>query len=210
MSNNFVDDDDFGMNENNNNNNNNNNVNYDNQQPPDDFFSQNNEVPHNDYDNNNNNNNKNQNNDDNDMDFNNDNSNNNNKYQQEKYQEDLKSSEPTALQLWEEERKKILSDRANKEREEQSSNIERGKKELIKWKQDRDIKIKSKQEENRRKEKDLRQDIQSTFEHGTIWEQVAKMANLQDKKPSKFTSNNSDDGYDRMRNLLIHLKNVKK
>ena len=67
----------------------------------------------------------------------------------------------------------------------------------------RQRKIEAKQKENRDKEDGLKQDLNSVFKHGTLWEQVGRLVNLQEMK------NNDADSVDRMRNLLIHLKNVK-
>jgi len=49
-------------------------------------------------------------------------------------------------------------------------------------------------------EKELKGDMSSVFASGTIWEQVAKMVNLQ---------TTDKGGPDRMRSLLIQLKNQK-
>merc|ERR1712087_574332 len=91
--------------------------------------------------------------------------------------------EPTFLSVWQEERKWELE-------EFQSKRAER---------------IENKKKENREKEKDLRDDLDAVFKHGTIWEQVGKMVNLNEKMSG--LSNSLDK--DRFRDLLIHLRNAK-
>ncbi|ETO13115.1 hypothetical protein RFI_24261 [Reticulomyxa filosa] len=58
----------------------------------------------------------------------------------------------------------------------------------------------------RLKETQLREDLKAVFEHGTVWEQVAKMVNLQE--PTDKTGPSGDQ--ERTRKLLTQLKNDKR
>jgi len=60
--------------------------------------------------------------------------------------------------------------------------------------------------QNKTKETQLRDDLQAVFEHGTLWEQVARMVNLQEQTDKSGLSGDQE----RMRTLLIQLKNDKK
>merc|ERR1719507_205346 len=113
--------------------------------------------------------------------------------------------EPTFLSVWQEERKLELEKRRSQEREEQKKQIENAQGELEKFESDRAKRIENKRKENRDKEQDLRDDLDAVFKHGTIWEQVGKMVNLNEKMSglNKFDK-------DRFRDLLIHLRNAKK
>merc|ERR1712241_882644 len=101
-------------------------------------------------------------------------------------QKEKHEDEPTFLSVWQEERKLELEKRRTQEKEEQKKRIE------------------NKRKENREKEQDLRDDLDAVFKHGTIWEQVGKMVNLNEKMSglNKFDK-------DRFRDLLIHLRNAK-
>merc|ERR1739842_105828 len=82
---------------------------------------------------------------------------------------------------------------------------ETAQKALEKFETDRAKRMENKKKENREKEKDLRDDLNAVFKHGTIWEQVGKMVNLNEK----MSALNALDK-DRFRDLLIHLRNAKK
>merc|ERR1712198_740103 len=95
--------------------------------------------------------------------------------------------------------------RRTQEREEQKKQIENAQSELEKFESDRAKRIENKRKENREKEQDLRDDLDAVFKHGTIWEQVGKMVNLNEK----MSGLSSQLDKDRFRDLLIHLRNAK-
>ena len=109
------------------------------------------------------------------------------------------------VSVWQEERKLELEKRRNQEKEEQKKLNETAQAALEKFESDRAKRMENKKKENREKEKDLRDDLDAVFKHGTIWEQVGKMVNLNEKMSglNKFDK-------DRFRDLLIHLRNAKK
>ena len=107
--------------------------------------------------------------------------------------------------MWQEERKLELEKRRTQEKEAQKELIESAQGELEEFQSKRAERIENKKKENREKEKDLRDDLDAVFKHGTIWEQVGKMVNLNEKMSG--ISNQLDK--DRFRDLLIHLRNAK-
>merc|ERR1719166_750552 len=96
-------------------------------------------------------------------------------------QKEKHEDEPTFLSVWQEERKLELEKRRTQEREQQKQQIENAQSELEKFESDRAKRIENKRKENRDKEQDLRDDLAAVFKHGTIWEQVGKMVNLNEK-----------------------------
>merc|ERR1711971_202784 len=120
-------------------------------------------------------------------------------------QKEKSEDEPTFLSVWQEERKLELEKRRTTEREAQKESIEKAQGELEDFTTKRAERIENKKKENREKEKDLRDDLDAVFKHGTIWEQVGKMVNLKEKMSG--ISNVGDK--DRFRDLLIHLRNIK-
>eukprot|EP01084_Bolivina_argentea_P109457 195649_1 len=112
------------------------------------------------------------------------------------------NDEPTFLSVWQEQRKVEMQKRKEKEAEIQKTLNEEGQASIEKFHSDRVSRIEAKKKENREKEKDLREDLESVFKHGTTWEQVGKMVNLNEKMESL---QNFDK--DRMRDVLIHLRN---
>ena len=99
--------------------------------------------------------------------------------------------------VWEEERRKALQERVNKEREVQRElelEAEKEKEEFIANRRER---IGKARENAMARENDIKLDYDSVYKHGTIWEQVAKLIDLQ----------NNDDAVKRMRDLIIDLKN---
>merc|ERR1712130_517993 len=119
-------------------------------------------------------------------------------------QKEKSEDEPTFLSVWQEERKLELEKRRTQEREEQKKQIEAARGELEKFESDRAKRIENKRKENREKEQELRDDLDAVFKHGTIWEQVGKMVNLNEK----MTGLDKHDK-ERFRDLLIHLRNAK-
>jgi len=102
--------------------------------------------------------------------------------------------------VWQEQRRKTLQDRAAKELEDKNGLAATAKEELSNFYAEREKKITAAKEQNRVTEKELKGEMSSVFASGTIWEQVAKMVNLQ---------TTDKGGPDRMRSLLIQLKNQK-
>merc|ERR1712204_134594 len=90
-------------------------------------------------------------------------------------QKEKSEDEPTFLSVWQEERKLELEKRRTTEREAQKESIENAQKALEKFETDRAKRMEKKKK--REKEKDLRDDLDAVFKHGTIWEQVGKMVN---------------------------------
>jgi hypothetical protein len=109
--------------------------------------------------------------------------------------------EPTFLSVWLEQRMKELGQRRIDENETKDRLLTEAQETLEQFHMDRAAKIEARQKDNRMKEESLREDLMSTFQHGTIWEQVGKMVNLQEQTDESQQSN-------RMRSLLIHLKNT--
>merc|ERR1712107_758870 len=120
-------------------------------------------------------------------------------------QKEKSEDEPTFLSVWQEERKLELEKRRNQEKEAQEKLNETAQQALEKFESDRAKRVEQKKKENREKEKDFRDDLDAVFKHGTIWEQVGKMVNLNEK----ISGLNKFDK-DRFRDLLIHLRNAKK
>lgn len=114
-------------------------------------------------------------------------------------QEDI--FQPSALSLWEQERKNVLADRISKAKESKQQAIAQGKADLDTFYKQRDESIKKTQAQNRADEKDTRADLDNLMKNGTLWEKVGKMANLQPKGADGKTA--------RMRKLLIQLKTDK-
>jgi len=167
---------------------------------------------------NNNNNNENiddlNNNDYNEDTFNNNNGNfDNNILNQQPNQQNAKelnkgNDEPTFLSVWQEQRRVELEKRAAAESAAQKKLVEEAQDEIKQFHITRQKKIETIRKENREKEKIVREDLQATFQHGTTWEQVGKMVNLQENKNANNDPN--EGGSDRMRTLLLQLKNAKR
>jgi len=114
--------------------------------------------------------------------------------------------EPTVFSVWMESHRQMLEEKAKKEREEQDKLQKQAKEDIQKFHDDRKRRINETKQQNKTKESQLREDLQAVFEHGTIWEQVAKMVNLQEQTDTSGLSGDQE----RMRTLLIQLKNDKK
>jgi len=123
-----------------------------------------------------------------------------------KEQKQSEDQEPTVLSVWLESRRQILEERRAKEREEQEKLQKQAKDDIQKFHEDRKRRVEEGKKQNRLKETQLREDLQSVFEYGTDWEQVARMVNLQEPTDKRGLSGDQE----RMRNLLIQLKNEKK
>ena len=99
--------------------------------------------------------------------------------------------------VWQEQHRKQLAEKAQKERSEQDELVEKGKKDLDDFNEQRRIRIEQQRKDAQSRESDLKEDYNSVFKNGTIWQQVAKLVDLTDKNKNK----------ERMRDLLIVLKN---
>ncbi|ETO26716.1 hypothetical protein RFI_10417 [Reticulomyxa filosa] len=108
--------------------------------------------------------------------------------------------------VWLESHRQMLQEKAKKEREEQDQLQQQAKEDIQKFHDDRKRRIQEAKKQNKTKETQLREDLQAVFEHGTVWEQVAKMVNLQEPTDKSGLSGDQE----RMRKLLIQLKNDKK
>merc|ERR1712228_303595 len=103
----------------------------------------------------------------------------------------------TFLSVWQEQRVEQLAKKAKEEREEQEKLIDAGKNELEKFNEQRRSRIEQQRKDHQARESDLRQDYDSVFKHGSIWQQVAKLVDLKADNKKR----------ERMRDLLIILKN---
>mmetsp|Transcript_44409 Transcript_44409/g.73501 ORF Transcript_44409/g.73501 Transcript_44409/m.73501 type:complete len:320 (+) Transcript_44409:82-1041(+) len=112
--------------------------------------------------------------------------------------EEKQESKPTFLSVWQEEHREQLAEKAKAERAEKERLTEAGKKALDEFNEQRRLRIEQQHKDAQAREKDLRDDYDSVFKHGTIWQQVAKMVDLQSSKKH----------IERMKDLLIILKNA--
>merc|ERR1712198_57911 len=106
--------------------------------------------------------------------------------------------EPSVLSLWQEQRRKTLQERADKEAQQKKEAVAKAQEELQKFYEDREKTINAAKEENAKTEKQPKEEMAAVFKSGSIWEQVAKMVSL---------TSTEKGGPDRMRSLLIQLKN---
>jgi len=112
---------------------------------------------------------------------------------------------PTPLQLWEQERDKLLAERREQASKEKQQFLQQAQEESKKFYSDRDDKLEKTKKANRAEERQNRTEIKALFESGSQWEKVAKLVNLQPKVADK----NAASRIDRMRKLLIQLKATK-
>jgi len=112
---------------------------------------------------------------------------------------------PTALSKWEEKRAVILKDRESKEVEVKKDLRKKAQSDIQTFYAQRNERMNQTKTRNRNEEKTSKADIANVNAHGTMWEKVGKEINLQPKveKGDRKTST------DRMRKLLIQLKNEK-
>jgi len=115
---------------------------------------------------------------------------------------ELKSEEVSALSLWEEKRSIFLKERQQKADESKRELIAKAKEDLDKYYSTRGEKIQTVKAQNRNDEKAYMSDLASLMKSGAVWEKVTKFTNLTAK-------NNEKRPVDRMRKLLIQLKNEK-
>lgn len=75
--------------------------------------------------------------------------------------------------------------------------VEAAKEKLEEFNEQRRLRIEAARKEAKARESDLREDLNHVFQHGTIWQQVAKLVDLKQENVKK----------ERIRDLLIVLKN---
>jgi len=109
---------------------------------------------------------------------------------------------PTALSLWEKDRKLVLEERIRKAQAAKVQAQEDAKQEITKFYAQRQETLVRNQATNRADEKNTKADMDALMKGGTLWEKVGKLANLQPKA-------GQDGKTTRMRKLLIQLKNDK-
>jgi len=123
-------------------------------------------------------------------------------YQKESKQSDDIFAAPTALSLWEKDRRLVIEDRIRKAQADKVKAGEQGKKDIADFYKARAEALARTQQSNRSEEKNAKADHDALMSDGTLWEKVGKLANLQPKAgQSEKTA--------RMRKLLIKLKNDK-
>ena len=111
-----------------------------------------------------------------------------------------------ALTLWQTKRAEELRKRRDAAREKKEQQKETGKEEAAKFLADREAKIQKTKALNAEEEKNHVTDMATLMEHGSLWEKVHKLVNLQPKPNEKPGSSRKE----RMRGLLIQLKHEKK
>lgn len=109
---------------------------------------------------------------------------------------------PTPLSLWEAERKVVLEERIRQAKLNKEKATADAKDEINKFYKQREDALAKAQAANRSEEKSTKADLEQLMTNGTLWEKVARMANVQPKA-------NQDGKQARMRKLLIQLKNDK-
>eukprot|EP01084_Bolivina_argentea_P185751 320288_1 len=117
--------------------------------------------------------------------------------QDEEPPEEEEENKQTFLSVWQEQHREQLTKKGKEEREAQQVDREKGKKELDEFNEKRRLQIESARKEAKSRENDLKEDYNSVFKNGTIWQQVAKLVDLKTENPNLT----------RFRDLLIHLKN---
>jgi len=112
---------------------------------------------------------------------------------------------PSPLSVWEAKRSQVLADKAAKEEAAKNENIATAKQEIAKSYATRTERVNANKTNNEVDEKTLKADMSQLMAHGTLWEKVAKLVNLQPKANEKRAQS-----VDRMRRLLIQMKNDSK
>jgi hypothetical protein len=121
---------------------------------------------------------------------------------EQKEDEDNFMAGPTPLSIWEAERKVVLEERIRQAKLSKEKAITDAKEDITKFYKQREEALKKAQTANRTEEKSTKADLEQLMKNGTLWEKVARMANVQPKA-------NQDAKQARMRKLLIQLKNDK-
>lgn len=108
----------------------------------------------------------------------------------------------TPLAKWERERKIVLAKRIADAQAAKTEARAKAKQDIADFNKQRAEVLQKTQSSNRLEEKNHKADMESLMKHGTEWEKVAKLVNLQAKS-------NEARNVDRLRKLLIQLKNDK-
>ena len=90
-----------------------------------------------------------------------------------------------------------MAAKAKEERDAQDKQLEAAKEELEKFNEQRRLRSESARKDAKARESDLGEELNHVFQHGTIWQQVAKLVDLKTDNRKK----------ERFRDLLIRLKN---
>jgi len=114
--------------------------------------------------------------------------------------DELSFQGPTPLSLWQNERELVIQSRISKAKSDKAKALEDSRQEIAQFYKQRKEAIAKTQKSNREEEKTLKADLEALMSHGTLWEKVARMANVQPKA-------NEDRKAARMRKLLLQLKN---
>ena len=99
--------------------------------------------------------------------------------------------------MWQEQHREQLAQKAKDERAAMDKQVEAAKAELDHFNEQRQRRMEAERKGAKDRERDLKEDLNRVFQHGTIWQQVAKLVDLS-------TENRRTE---RMRDLLIALKN---
>jgi hypothetical protein len=128
--------------------------------------------------------------------------------QQAQVPEIIQENKGTALQSWEIKKEKELGRKRNEQEKLFKENLLAGGKELQEFQKKRKAHTEKIHATNRSEEKDNLQQLQDTLKNGTEWEKVAKFCDLKPKYDAKVAA--QPQNTERMRTLLIDLKNEKK
>lgn len=118
---------------------------------------------------------------------------------------ETKDEGPSPLSVWEAKRAQVLADKSAKEEAAKNENIATAKQEIAKSYSARTERVNANKTNNEMDEKTLKAEMSQLMAHGTLWEKVAKLVNLQPKANEKRAQS-----VDRMRRLLIQMKNDSK
>jgi len=119
-------------------------------------------------------------------------------------EEPVFAPEPTALSLWEEKRAVELMERQQKFVELKQEALSKAQEDIKQFYQSKAEKLEKTKQDNRDDEKNFLVDMENLMKFGSRWEKVNKLVNL---APS--AAETGGHGQDRMRKLLIQLKNDK-
>jgi len=111
---------------------------------------------------------------------------------------------PTPLSKWQEQRAQVLSERRRKAEDQKATNLAAAKQELSSFYALRDDRMKNAKKQNRTEEASSKKEYEALMQFGTRWEKVNRLVNVAPKPSDKGAGR-----LDRMRKLLIQLKQVK-
>lgn len=112
----------------------------------------------------------------------------------------------SALSKWQEQRRAVLVERRDAARAEKEKQRDVAKQELEQMHAERKERLEGIKKQNREEEKNWHAEMETTMQFGSDWEKVTKLVNLTTPKGEKPGTSKVD----RMRGLLIQLKNEKK